>query len=157
MHKILESTNGSVEGESQPADQGEKPTQFIGIVTLRSLDDTQLVFPDHLTIPAAEATTTLIVDIGYMFLPIGWGKGYATESLEAAFGAYKRAPSFWSPFSKVYVRGAVNDDNAASQRVMEKVGMAKRGIYEWTGKPVFFAGKWRERENLHVFGRHLLD
>ena len=156
VHKVLESS-GSVEGESQPAEQGEKSTEFIGLVTLKSLDAGSLALPDDLTIPVAAATTTLTVELAYLFLPIGWGKGYATESVQAAFESCKRARSFWTPFSKLYIRAIVNEGNSASQRVMDKTGMTKSGVYEWTGKAVFLAGEWRERDSLLIFGMHLLE
>lgn len=156
VHKALDVPSGSPEGESQLIEREKRATAFIGLVTLRSLDASMLAVPEDLTIPVAATATTLMVDLGYMFLPVGWGKGYATESLEALLEACKRAKSFWIPFSKVYIRGLVNEENPASLRVMEKVGMVQRGIYEWTGKAVFFAGKWWERGNIHVFGMHLL-
>jgi len=73
------------------------------------------------------------------------------------FEACKGAPSFWAPFEKLYVRAIVNGGNPASVRVMEKTGMIERGIYEWTGKPIFLGGQWEERSNLHIFGMHLLE
>ena len=157
VHKVLESMSGSVEDEPQHAEQGEKSTEFVGLVTLKSLDDGRLALPEDLTLPVAAATTTLTVELGYLFLPIAWGKGYATESLEAVFESCKRARSFWTPFSKLYIRAIVNEDNPASLRVMEKTGMMKRGVYDWTGKAIFLAGEWRERSSLHIFGMHLLE
>ena len=157
VHKVLESMSGSVEGEPQPAEQGKKSTEFVGLVTLKSLNAGSLALPEDLTLPVAAATTTLTVELGYSFLPIGWGKGYATESVEAAFESCKRARSFWTPFSKLYIRAIVNEANPASLRVMDKTGMTKRGVYGWTGKPIFLAGQWRERDNIHVFGMHLLE
>lgn len=157
VHKVLESMSGSVEGEPQAAEQGKKSSEFIGFVTLWSLDAGSLALPENLTLPVAAATTTLTVELAYLFLPIGWGKGHATESVRAAFEACKRTRSFWTPFSKLYVRAIVNGDNPASQRVMDKTGMTNRGVYEWTGKPVPLAGGWRERDSLHIYGMHLLE
>ncbi|KAI9815032.1 MAG: hypothetical protein M1827_002875 [Pycnora praestabilis] len=157
VHKVLEPMSGSVEGEPQPGQQGAKSTEFVGLVTLKSLDADSLALPEDLTIPAAAATTTLTVELAYMFLPTGWGKGYATESVEAAFESCKRARSFWIPFSKLYVRAIVNERNPASLRVMDKTGMTKRGVYDWTGNAIFLAGEWRERDSLHIFGMHLLE
>ncbi|KAL9123380.1 MAG: hypothetical protein Q9187_000062 [Circinaria calcarea] len=157
VHKVLESMSGSVEGEMPPAERGEIPTEFVGLVTLKSLDDRSLVLPEDLTLPVAAAITTLTIEIAYSFLPIGWGKGYATESVKAVFESCKRARSFWSPFSKLYIRAIVNECNPASLRVMDKTGMTKNGVYEWTGKAVFLAGEWRERDSLHIFGMHLIE
>ncbi len=157
VHKVLESMSGSVEGEPQPAEQGKNPTEFVGLVTLTSLDAGSLALPEDLTLSTAAATTTLTVELGYLFLPIGWGKGYATESVGAALESCKRARSFWTPFTKLYVRAIVNEDNPASLRVMDKIGMTKRGVYDWTGKAVFLAGEWQERSSIHIFGMHLLE
>ena len=157
VHEVLELTSGSVEGASQPAEQGERPTEFIGLVTMKSLDAGSLALPEDLTLPAATADTTLTVELAYSFLPIGWGKGYATESVQAVFESCKRAPIFWTPFSKLYVRAIVNAENPASSRVMDKTGMTKKGVYEWSGKAIFLAGKWRERDSLSIYGRYLLD
>jgi RimJ/RimL family protein N-acetyltransferase len=75
----------------------------------------------------------------------------------AALEACKRAPSFWAPFSKVYVRSIVNEGNPGSLRVMEKTGVAKKGVYEWTGKAFFVGGEWREEIRLHIYGMYLLE
>ncbi|MCJ1390496.1 hypothetical protein MMC18_003356 [Xylographa bjoerkii] len=80
VHKVLEPMSGSVEGGSQPAEQEKKSTEFLGLVALKSLDAGSLALPEDLTLPFAAATTTLTVNLAYSFLPIGWGKGYATES-----------------------------------------------------------------------------
>ena len=157
VHRVLESMSSSVAGERQPPEQEKKPTEFIGLVTLKSLDGGSLVLPEDLTLPAAAATATLTVEVAYLFLPIGWGKGYATESVKAVFESCKRARFFWTPFSKLYVRAIVNEGNPASVRVVDKTGMKKSGVYEWSGKPVFLAGEWRERDSLHIFGMHLFE
>lgn len=157
VHEVLESMSGSVERGPQLAEQGKKSTEFIGLVTLKSLDAGSLGLPEDLTLPVAAATTTLTVELAYLFLPIGWGKGYATESLKAVFESCKRARSFWTPFLKLYIRAIVNECNPASLRVMDKTGMTKRGVYEWTGKATFLAGEWRERDSLYIFGMHLLE
>lgn len=57
------------------------------------------------------------VDVGYAFLPEHWGQGYAFEAADAtvALGARK--------FGLKRIIGVVSDHNAASIRVLEKVGM----------------------------------
>ena len=131
-------------------------TEFIGLVTLKSTDPSSLALPEHLTIPANTTTPTLTVDLAYMFLPAAWGQGYATETLNALFEGCRRAPSFWTPYSKVYMRAIVNEENPASMRVIGKTGMTEKGVYEWTGQRVFLAGKWVERSRLRIYGMHLV-
>lgn len=148
---------GSVENESQSTEKGHKATEFIGLVTLASLHSGHLVLPEEFALPGAAGSTTLTLELAYMFLPKGWSKGYATEAVEAVFESCKRTPSSWNPFSKIYVRAVVNDGNPASLRVMEKTGITKMGVYEWTGKAVFIGGEWQERTSLHVFAMCLLE
>jgi RimJ/RimL family protein N-acetyltransferase len=157
VHRELESMSDTTQSERQPANPEKKPTEFIGLVTLKSLNAYSLALPEDLTLPALSAATILTVELAYSFLPTAWGKGYATESLAAVLESCKAARSFWLPFSKLYVRTIVNEGNPASLRVMDKTGMAKRGNYEWTGKAVFLAGEWRERDSLFIFGMHLLE
>jgi len=155
VHEVLESASRSVEGEPQSTERRENSTRFIGLLTLRSLDAGSLTLPENLTIPASASTLT--VEIAYSFLPIGWGKGYATESLNAMFESCKKAVSFWTPFPKVYVRAIVNDDNPPSRRVMDKTGMKNRGVFEIHGRPVFLAGKMQEHHVLQIYGMYLLE
>ena len=143
-----------------PQDQKTPATRFIGLVNLTSLSPTSLVLPDHLsTPPSSTSTPILTVEIAYSFLPAAWGKGYATETVKAALEACKKAGprGFWAPYTKVYVRSIVNETNPRSLRVMEKSGMVKRGIYEWSGKAVFIAGEWIESCELAIFGMFLLE
>ncbi len=57
------------------------------------------------------------VDLGYAFLPEFWGQGYAFEAAEATLRlAAKR-------FGLERVIGVVSEGNAASIRVLEKLGM----------------------------------
>ncbi|MCJ1293751.1 hypothetical protein MMC34_005306 [Xylographa carneopallida] len=157
VHTVLDPMSGPVDGESSPAEQTQKPTKFIGLVTLRSLDADSLALPKELTLPTVATTRTLSIEVAYMFLPSGWGKGYATEAINAVFESCKKTRSFWAPFSKLYVRAIVNESNLASRRVMEKTGMKKEGVYEWSGKAIFLCGEWRERDSLCIFGMHLLE
>ncbi|KAF2803403.1 uncharacterized protein BDZ99DRAFT_468352 [Mytilinidion resinicola] len=154
VHEMLEPMSGS------EAEKDQKPTKFVGLVTLTSFPVGGLVLPEEFVLPVAAATTILTVELAYSFMPAAWGKGYATEALSALFEAGKRARAFWAPFEKVYVRVIVNGGNPASLRVMgkmEKHGMKKRGVYELDHKPFFLGGEWTEHSSLHIFGMHLIE
>lgn len=156
VHRLQESESNVTECRSQPTEHQKIPAEFIGLVNLKSLDAGSLVLPEEFTVPAAAPPTTLTIEIAYSFLPFGWGQGYATESLQAVFESCERARSFWTPFLKLHIRSIVSGRNLASLRVMEKTGMVKKGIYDWTGEAVFITGEWRESESLHIFGMDLL-
>src|SRR5438093_844599 len=63
------------------------------------------------------------VDVGYAFLPEHWGHGYAFEAAGATveLGARK--------FGLKRIIGVVSDHNAASIRVLEKIGMHFERMY----------------------------
>jgi RimJ/RimL family protein N-acetyltransferase len=156
VHKVPESTSKVVDIDSLPQTELEnKSTDFIGVVNMHSVGAHDLPLPENLSLPGSTAAGTLRVEVAYMFLPRGWGKGYATEAVNAMVGACQRARAFWMPFSKLHIRGIVNAGNPASLRVMEKTGMVKTGVYEWTGKAIFLAGEWREKDTIHIFGKYL--
>lgn len=66
-------------------------------------------------------------DIGYAFLQRHWGQGYATESAAAALRDAK------ARLGIDYVVGITAPDNAASCRVLVKLGLADQGLIELDG------------------------
>jgi [ribosomal protein S5]-alanine N-acetyltransferase len=70
------------------------------------------------------------VEIGYHFARAAWGQGYATEVAQALieYG-----------FQQVGLKriiGVVLPENAASRRVLQKVGMEPEGMGDYDGFPV---------------------
>jgi ribosomal-protein-alanine N-acetyltransferase len=70
------------------------------------------------------------VDIGYRFLPPYWGAGLATEAGRAVL-AYG-----FGPLGLRRVIGLAEPENAASVRVLEKLGLRADGSVEYGGKRV---------------------
>lgn len=154
-YRVVYAVHRLQDDDSAPTDPDKRTTDFIGLVNIKSVDPGALELPEDLTLPSAETVTTLVTEIAYSLLPRGWGKGYATEAVSAALEACRRAQSFWSPFSKVYVRGIVNSDNPKSQRVMDKTGMIKRGVFSWSGDALFVGGRWQTDCDLFIYGLYL--
>lgn len=70
-------------------------------------------------------------DLGYAFKPASWGQGYALEACRATLA--------WGREAKGLTRilAIVSPGNAASIRVLEKLGMVDEGLRELTaGDPV---------------------
>jgi RimJ/RimL family protein N-acetyltransferase len=129
--------------------------QFIGLITLRTLSSSETKFPPR--DKHRSTSTSLSLELAYMFLPQSWGRGYATESIVAILEHCARVPAaHWTPYKIVVVRSIVNDENAASQRVMEKCGMGEPEVVEFEGGRFFIAGKWRTRHRLFVYGRQIV-
>ncbi|MBL7772792.1 MAG: GNAT family N-acetyltransferase [Chitinophagaceae bacterium] len=68
-------------------------------------------------------------DVGYRFIPSFWGKGYATE---AALFALDYG---FSHFNMDHIVGTVNQENAASKRVLEKCGLSFIETFFWRNIP----------------------
>lgn len=132
-----------------------KEEQFIGLITLRTLSTSETKFPPR--DKHGSTSTSLSLELAYMFLPQSWGRGYATESIAAVLKTCARVPAgHWTPYEKVVVRAIVNDENAASQRVMEKCGMKRPEVVEFEGGRFFIAGKWRTRHRLFVYAMEIV-
>lgn len=153
---MLQPYNGS--SESAQIDSHENiPSRFVGLVNLFSLAPHDLALPEHLGTPASLGSSAVTMTIAYSILPAAWGKGYAPEAVNAVLGVCARARAFWLPYEKVYVRSIVNQQNPRSQRVMGKCGMERRGVYEWSGDPVFIAGAWRSTDTLVIYGKLVME
>jgi RimJ/RimL family protein N-acetyltransferase len=157
VHRVPQETKDPIEDDLSPKRPDEAAAEFIGLVTLKSLNDRSIALPDDLNLSASAATTALVLELGYMFLPGAWGKGYATESVKSVLETCKRGHSFWTPFSKVYVRAIVCQRNPASLRVMEKTGMTRKGVFHFSGDSIFIGGEWRDHDDLHIFYMYLIE
>jgi RimJ/RimL family protein N-acetyltransferase len=69
-------------------------------------------------------------ELAYLLRPDCWGRGLATE---AALGALAQLRAAHAPARVVSI---VRPENAASRRVLEKVGMSEIGSLELHGSPV---------------------
>jgi RimJ/RimL family protein N-acetyltransferase len=99
----------------------------------------------------------LSLELAYLFLPKSWGRGCAIESIAAVLENCARVPAaYWTRYETVVVRAIVNDENAASQMVMEKCGMGEPEVVEFEGGRYFIAGKWRTRHRLFMYGKEIV-
>lgn len=101
----------------------------IGQLGVRDCVEYGVPFSDHLTLPDSVATrdSVLKMDVGYMFLPEAWGKGYCPEALAAFLQAYHDASDFWAPYPGVWIQAIVVPTNVKSQKVVEKAGFKHLG------------------------------
>lgn len=70
------------------------------------------------------------IEIAYGFLVPYWGRGYATESARAWIG------HGFDELGLDRIIGIVSEENAASRRVLEKIGMTYDGPDVYEGNPV---------------------
>ncbi|WP_338687623.1 GNAT family N-acetyltransferase [Streptomyces acidiscabies] len=99
---------------------------MIGMVTLDRRDPER---PGHVLPDACEA------ELGYMFLPLVWGRGYATEACRAALGWFAAT----LPGEPVVL--CTQTANAASVRLAVKLGFTEVERFEEFGAEQWF-GVW---------------
>jgi RimJ/RimL family protein N-acetyltransferase len=66
-------------------------------------------------------------EIGWVFSPAVWGRGYATEAARAALDWARQRQDLQTIIS------ITRPDNLRSRRVMEKLGLTYRGSATWHG------------------------
>jgi RimJ/RimL family protein N-acetyltransferase len=64
-----------------------------------------------------------LAEVGYSIARVHWNRGFCTEAARAVIEA---AFSIHPDLNRIHARA--DDDNTASQRVMEKIGMTKEGV-----------------------------
>jgi RimJ/RimL family protein N-acetyltransferase len=134
-------------------------SRFIGRVALRSLGSaSDLAIPPSYFPATVSSPSTLVLELGYSFLHASWGRGFATEAVSAVLAACRGADrGVWGACEKVYLRAVVNVENGASLGVVRKSGMEDLGAWIWEGEEMWFAGEWRERTELRIWGGWIVE
>jgi len=70
------------------------------------------------------------VDVGFAFLPEAWGRGYARESAAAVLDHARDVLGLRR------VLAITDPENAASIRVLERVGMRREGTVRMPGESI---------------------
>lgn len=91
-----------------------------------------------------ESASSSSAELGYWFRREAWGKGYATEASRFALEFGFRALKVHRIWGKCHV------DNAASARVMEKLGMVKEGLIR---EHVWLRDHWRSSYQFALLDR----
>ncbi|KAF2174887.1 hypothetical protein K469DRAFT_680726 [Zopfia rhizophila CBS 207.26] len=158
LHEVIESgaigilglrrlNNATLPPPTPTTDSGS-----IGWPVLKKLNDATLLSPAPRGYMQTGNSITIIRSIGYQILQSSWGKGYATEAVSALLSCYGEATRLEEESGR-YVEAIVGKDNAASIRVIEKLGFQKAGWKEET-EGVFLAGKWRD-PGYWVYGKYV--
>jgi hypothetical protein len=131
--------------------------QAIGIITIHQGQLYGVPFSESLTISPeiAEHDAVLKQELGYMFIPQVWRKGYCTEAVQGLIRACKDNSAFWKPYRGLFLHVVVGAANFRSVKIPEKVGIKRRGVHKWDGEPVFLGGAMQQPEVV-VFGDYLI-
>ena len=114
---------------------GTPDSQAVGILTLLSTTFRLASETTTTTTAAADPEDDgAVVELGYLFHPDSWGRGYATESLRALLEAYVQQRAARSPDAPFEIRASAHGENRASVRVLEKLGFEELGRFEHEGR-----------------------
>jgi len=129
-------------------DTNEQVMKYIGGAETRSFDDYSAFIAQRLSLWIAERfhmwamrlhgsehflgwvmikpiRDTQHVEVGYRMLPSSWGKGYATEATRAVLAYGFNVAGF------AELTAVTHPDNAASQHVLTKAGLARDGTLNY--------------------------
>lgn len=111
-----------------------EPSQCTGIVTLRPQSDP--------TKPDPDICNTW--ELGYLYRPQYWGKGYATESCSAAIDSLRKELEEVSTPGGASLVANADLGNEESLKVLKKLGFQMVEHRKLGGPERFLAGQWRE-------------
>ncbi|KAF2867490.1 acyl-CoA N-acyltransferase [Massariosphaeria phaeospora] len=103
----LTSTSDDTTGPTKPFAEHSHDLEKIGKVSLKVRKN-----PDAPSLP----------DMGFSFLPLYWGKGYATEASRALLDYFEREKGV------TRVVGFCNPDNENSRNMFKRLGFRERGV-----------------------------
>jgi hypothetical protein len=135
----------------------EGTLQSIGIVNIYKCATYGTPFSNDLTLDPeiAERDAILSLELGYMFTPQSWGKGYCAEAVQALLKAYKENTAFWKPYRGVFLYIVIGTANSRSVKIPAKLGIKRRGVHRWDGEDIFLGGAMQPPE-VQVFGDYLV-
>ncbi|KAM3561521.1 hypothetical protein MY1884_002349 [Beauveria asiatica] len=119
-------------GLMHPVNVDEKDWKMAGIVTLLPTDF-KLEGESFTYAHGADGDPYRAVELGYLFAPEVWGKGFATESVRAVLDVYKRDVQPTDALFPREILAWVHEKNAGSRRVLQKVGFKEVRQFEAQG------------------------
>lgn len=127
--------------EEEAANSRKVDWKVAGIVTLL---ETDYVYPGRGEAPNAQEGGAKLphraVELGYLFVPEAWGKGYATESSEKVLQVYCEQLIPQNSTLPLEIQANANALNTASMRVLQKLGFKEVGRFEKEGDLPLISG-----------------
>ncbi|CAH0053851.1 unnamed protein product [Clonostachys solani] len=130
---LLRQNRPEVKGHGTVDDDG---SESIGILTLLP---SELIKEGLLGSPKInDASRAIGLELGYLFLPSAWGKGFATESIKALLEHYFSEKRKSNPQVMIQIQANVHHDNVRSLKVLYKLGFST--LETVVGEDVVFIG-----------------
>jgi RimJ/RimL family protein N-acetyltransferase len=137
--------------------------EFIGIVTLLPQESVLPIPPTSEDLNRIQSTSPdegrgppdiETLQLGYLFLPEFWGKGYGTESATAILSHYRDFKASIGDSRPTYIEAVVHGANIGSTRVMERLQFPIVGIKVWGDELIMLGGELRENRT-NIYGMYL--